>query len=78
MSKASAEKLAAAGFKYIGRSYQEMDCQTFFEKCLQDAGITEDLKGSNAWYRKIRKEGISWQIRNRLRTNLRIKQWPGI
>lgn len=57
MSKASAEKLAAAGFKYIGRSYQEMDCQTFFEKCLQDAGITEDLKGSNAWYRKIRKEG---------------------
>ena len=57
MSKASAGKLAAAGFKYIGRSYQEMDCQAFVEKCLQDAGISADLKGSNAWYRKIRAEG---------------------
>ena len=57
MSKASAEKLAAAGFKYIGRSYKEMNCQDFVEKCLQGAGISVDLKGSNAWYRKIRAEG---------------------
>lgn len=53
MSKASAEELSRAGDQYLGRSYDEMDCQEFVERCLQAVGITMDLKGSNAWYRKM-------------------------
>lgn len=52
-----AKNVAGAGFQYLGRSYEEMDCQKFVEACLQDAGIQMDLKGANAWYRKIRNEG---------------------
>ena len=48
-----ASELAKAGFRYLGRSYQEMDCQKFVEKCLSDIGIWKDLPGSNAWYRKM-------------------------
>lgn len=50
-------QLASAGFKYLGRSYSEMDCQAFVEKCLADCGWRIDLPGSNAWYRKCVKEG---------------------
>ena len=57
MSKASAEELSRAGDQYLGRSYSEMDCQAFVEKCLQNVGIVMDLKGSNAWYRKCQDEG---------------------
>ena len=57
MSKASAEELSRAGDQYLGRSYSEMDCQAFMEKCLQNVGIVMDLKGSNAWYRKCQDEG---------------------
>lgn len=49
--------LAGAGFKYIGRSYSEMDCQAFVERCLADCGWKIDLPGSNAWYRKCHSEG---------------------
>ena len=48
-----AKDLATVGFKYIGRSYQEMDCQKFVERCLKDSGCNLDLPGSNAWYRKM-------------------------
>lgn len=57
MSKASAEELSRAGDQYLGRSYDEMDCQEFVEKCLEAIGIKIDLKGSNAWYRKCQAEG---------------------
>lgn len=49
----NAEQFAAAGAKYLGRSYKEMDCQKFFEACLKDCGCNLDLAGSNAWYRKF-------------------------
>lgn len=49
----SAEKFADAGFNYLGVSYSEMDCQAFIERCMQDCGLRMDLKGSNAWYRKM-------------------------
>ena len=49
----SAKELAEAGYKYIGASYEDMDCQEFIEKCLQDCGLKKDLKGSNAWYRAM-------------------------
>ena len=57
MSKPSAEKMGEAGFQFLGRSYEDMDCQEFVERCLQEVGIRIDLKGSNAWYRKCRGEG---------------------
>ena len=53
----NAEVFAKAGAKYLGRSYDEMDCQEFFERCAKDAGLSLDLKGSNAWFRKFRETG---------------------
>ena len=53
----NAEQFARAGFSYLGRSYDEMDCQEFFETCAEDCGLPMDLKGSNAWYRKFRATG---------------------
>lgn len=49
----SANDLAGAGFKYLGRSYSEMDCQAFVERCLKDCGCSLNLPGSNAWFRKM-------------------------
>lgn len=49
----SAQDVAKAGCKYLGQSYDAMDCQAFIEKCLADCGIHRDLRGSNAWYRKM-------------------------
>ena len=34
--KYSAEALGRAGDKYLGRSYSEMDCQAFAERCMAD------------------------------------------
>lgn len=53
MGKASATALGEAGYKYLGRSYQEMDCQQFVENCMKDVGVSLNLPGSNAWYRKM-------------------------
>lgn len=57
MAKVSAEQFSREGDKYLGRSYDDMDCQEFYERCAEDAGLHMDLKGSNAWYREIRKNG---------------------
>ena len=57
MPKPSAEELSRAGDAFLGRPYDEMDCQEFVERCLRAVGIREDLKGSNAWYRKCLEEG---------------------
>lgn len=46
-----ASDFAAQGAKYLGRSYQEMDCQAFVEKCLADVGIKKDWPGSNGMAR---------------------------
>ena len=53
----SAEQFSLEGDKYLGRSYDEMDCQEFYERCTEDAGLKKDLKGSNAWYREFQKNG---------------------
>lgn len=53
----SAEQFSLEGDKYLGRSYDEMDCQEFYERCAADAGLKKDLKGSNAWYREFQKNG---------------------
>lgn len=51
------KELAQAGFNYLGRSYEEMDCQAFVERCLKDCGNSTDLGGSNSWYREVMKNG---------------------
>ena len=51
--KPTGKALALAGDFYLGRSYSEMDCQAFAERCLRDIGINMNLAGSNAWYRKM-------------------------
>ena len=44
----NAEQFARAGDKYIGKSYDDMDCQKFYEQCAKDTGLALDLAGSNA------------------------------
>ena len=44
----SAEKFSLAGDKYIGRSYEEMDCQAFVESCMADVGLVTRGGDSNA------------------------------
>ena len=50
-------KLGDVGFKYLGASYDTMDCQKFVEVCLSDCGLNIDLAGSNTWYREVAKNG---------------------
>lgn len=50
--KINAVEFSQAGDKYLGRSYSEMDCQAFVERCMADCGYRKDLAGSNAWYRE--------------------------
>ena len=53
MSKPSASVMSEMGDKYIGTPYAKMDCQALVEQMLRDVGITLNLSGSNAWYRKM-------------------------
>lgn len=53
----NANDLAKTGCKYLGRPYDEMDCQRFVEKCLYDIGAGKDLSGSNTWYRLMTWKG---------------------
>lgn len=57
MSKYSAEELSLAGDQFLGRKYTDMDCQTFVENAMRQVGLDMDLKGSNAWYREVMKNG---------------------
>lgn len=57
--------LAKAGCKYLGRTYDSMDCQAFVEKCLADCGIHRNLSGSNAWYREMTWTGTPEECRNK-------------
>ena len=55
--KYDAVAFSLVGDQYLGRAYSEMDCQAFVEQCLKSVGCTMDLKGSNAWFRKVQQEG---------------------
>ena len=55
--KYDAVEFSFAGDKYIGRSYTEMDCQAFVERCMANVGLSMNLAGSNAWYREVQKHG---------------------
>lgn len=56
-TKIDAVAFSWAGDKYLGRSYEEMDCQAFVEKCMSDCGLRMDLGGSNSWYREVMRNG---------------------
>lgn len=49
----SAELVSRQADKYIGQPYEAIDCQQLWENCLADAGIKLNLRGSNAWWRKM-------------------------
>ena len=49
----SAIEFSQDGFKHLGTPYSVMDCQAFVEACMRDCGLKMDLRGSNAWYRKM-------------------------
>ena len=51
------KQLGTVGFRKLGTSYSEMDCQAFVEWCLKQCGLDKDLAGSNAWYREVRNHG---------------------
>ena len=50
-------RLGEVGFKYLGVSYSQMDCQAFVEQCLRDCGREINLAGSNAWIRFVMDHG---------------------
>ena len=55
--KYSAEEFSLAGDQFLGQPYSKMDCQTFVENMMRQIGLDMNLKGSNAWYREVRKNG---------------------
>lgn len=57
MGKYSAEELSLAGDQFLGQKYSDMDCQTFVENAMRQVGLNMDLKGSNAWFREVEKNG---------------------
>lgn len=59
----SAKEFSMQGDKYIGTSYQTMDCQKFVERMMKDVGINKDLAGSNAWFRYVTWTGTPEQCK---------------
>jgi len=55
--KYSAEEFSRAGDPFLGRSYEEMDCQELVERMMAAVGYKRDLGGSNSWYRECMKNG---------------------
>ena len=55
--KYSAEEFSRAGDQFLGRSYEEMDCQALVERMMAAVGYKRDLGGSNSWYRECIKNG---------------------
>ena len=45
--KYSAEEFSRAGDQFLGRSYEEMDCQALVERMMAAVGYKRDLGGSN-------------------------------
>lgn len=63
--RASAVDFSLAGDEFIGRSYEEMDCQSFVEKCMAKVGINKDLGGSNTWFREMTWTGTPEECKKR-------------
>ena len=50
---AKATTLIRAAPKFLGVPYSKLDCQAFVEASLKEIGISENLPGSNVWYRHM-------------------------
>jgi len=61
--KASALLFAQEGDQYIGRSYEDIDCQELAELMLRGVGIQKNLRGSNAWFRAMTWTGTPEECR---------------
>ena len=55
--KYSAEEFSQAGDQFLGRSYEEMDCQELVERMMAVVGYKRDLGGSNSWFRECMRNG---------------------
>ena len=55
--KYNAEEFSLAGDQFLGRSYEEMDCQALVERMMAAVRYRKDLGGSNSWYRECMKNG---------------------
>ena len=55
--KYSAEEFSMAGDQFLGRSYEEMDCQELVERMMAAVGYRRNLGGSNSWFRECKKNG---------------------
>lgn len=53
MGKPLASTFALKGSKYLGRDYDDIDCQALVEAMLRDVGIRQNWSGSNAMYRDM-------------------------
>ena len=61
--KVSALLFAQEGDQYIGRSYEDIDCQELAELMLRGVGIQKNLRGSNAWFRAMTWTGTPEECR---------------
>lgn len=53
MGKPLASTFALKGSKYLGRDYDDIDCQALVEAMLRDVGVNQNWRGSNAMYRDM-------------------------
>lgn len=53
MGKPLASTFALKGSKYLGRDYDDIDCQALVEAMLRDVGVKQNWRGSNAMYRDM-------------------------
>ena len=51
--KPLASTFSLQGSKYLGRDYDDLDCQALVEAMLRDVGIRQNWRGSNAMYRDM-------------------------
>ena len=51
--KPLAATFAAAGEGFLGTPYSRMDCQALCEAMLREVGLRVNLRGSNAWWRRM-------------------------
>ena len=65
IKKPLASAFAASGASFLGTLYTVLDCQGLCEAMLRRVGLTENLRGSNAWWRHMTWRGTPEACRRR-------------
>lgn len=65
IKKPLASAFAASGASFLGTPYTVLDCQGLCEAMLRCVGLTENLRGSNAWWRRMTWRGTPEACRRR-------------